>query len=470
MPETRGQKHTPENTADEENDENPGAPVSIEEKMTKILDVISLQQNFVNSTLAQMQKLSEENHNIYKEMLAMTRENLQLRSAVDHNKENAPPAPARDKNGVEGGRQNQTATNATLNTTHQSPRQKRAARPVRPTVDTEMDDTAWAVFLDSWKRFKRLAEIDDTDMSVIDELRETCSTEVNRLMYDFVGSDELNSPTLSENKLLEFIKSVAVRTIHADVHCWNFNAMAQEQGENVSRFVGRLKAQASLCGFTAKCECNKEVSYSNAMVSQRLTSGLNNPEHQAKLLNEAEQLDTLEKKVHRLVSLETTEDAQGHIRQSTGSSVAAVKSQYKRAMQKPNGREPFKTKAVPSLRTGNNMPRRRIFKKRRRQCRGCGKATHGDSKTMARTDCPAFNHTCGKCGIERHFDEVCESRRSRVSFVCTDDEYFSSDQSDGNGETDCYTSENEASADESSTHATTKMMDFRDAKQRHHLR
>ena len=65
-----------------------------------------------------------------------------------------------------------------------------------------------------------------------------------------------------------------------------------------------------------------EVSFADIMVSQRLTSGLANPEHQRKLLNEAKELATLEKKVERLVTLETTEEAQGQ------SGIVQVTSMY----------------------------------------------------------------------------------------------------------------------------------------------
>ena len=50
------------------------------------------------------------------------------------------------------------------------------------------------------------------------ELRETCSDAVNKLLYEFKGAPELNSDDLTEDRLLEHIKSVAVKTIHKEVH------------------------------------------------------------------------------------------------------------------------------------------------------------------------------------------------------------------------------------------------------------
>ena len=119
---------------------------------------------------------------------------------------------------------------------------------------------------------------------------------------------------MREEELLEHIKTVAVRSTHPDVHSWTFSGLTQAQGESVSRFVGRLKAAASLCEFNVQCQCGQQVSYSDAMVSHRLTAGLANPDHQSKILSEAKDLNSLDSKVERLVSLETTVEAQDQLR------------------------------------------------------------------------------------------------------------------------------------------------------------
>ena len=55
---------------------------------------------------------------------------------------------------------------------------------------------------------------------------------------------------------------------------------------------------------------------------------------------------------------------------------------------------------------------------------------------MTREDCPAFGKRCNSCGKDNHFASVCEQRKSRASFACTDDD----------------TSPEETSADESDRH------------------
>tara|TARA_B110001454_G_scaffold91069_1_gene86824 strand:- start:3949 stop:5256 length:1308 start_codon:yes stop_codon:yes gene_type:complete len=403
-----------------------------EKKLTEMMELMTI-------TMQKVSELSVDNNNLHKEMLTLAKENFELKSA----NQNDSHSPSPNVNNYPGNQKNNS----------------KRGRPVRPTVDIDMDDVSWTVFLDSWSRFKRLAEFEESGdrLIICDELREACSAEVNKLLYEFVGADELNCSALTEAKLLSHVKSVAVRTIHPDVHCWNFNGMTQAEGEAVTRFVGRLKSQASLCEFNMTCVCTRQVSFANFMVSQRLTSGLGNPDHQAKLLNEAKDLDTLDKKVQRLVSLESTEEAQGQIRQNT-SHVGAVKSQYRKD-QRTILNNQTNTRTFSSPKT-NGIPRRRINKRRR--CRGCGKTGHGEGKSMAREDCPAYKHVCKKCGIENHFASVCEKRASRVSFAYADgDTSYSETSADEDG---YYTTDTEQESDPA-CHASTKLQDFRKAKQ-----
>ena len=128
------------------------------------------------------------------------------------------------------------------------------------------------------------------------------------------------------------MRRVAVKVIHPEVHRLNFNGLKQSDGENAARYVGRLKMQASLCCFEVKCRgCNETVSYAEDMVSQRLVSGLANPEHQQKIISEADTITTLEQKIKKVISLEATDDAADKIRQP--SKIAAARSQYKKAQR-----------------------------------------------------------------------------------------------------------------------------------------
>ena len=62
-----------------------------------------------------------------------------------------------------------------------------------------------------------MCNLDAVDTEVIRlELRASCSNEVNRLLFEYVGSVVLDNST--EEQLLQHIKTVAAKTAHKEVH------------------------------------------------------------------------------------------------------------------------------------------------------------------------------------------------------------------------------------------------------------
>ena len=169
----------------------------------------------------------------------------------------------------------------------------KSKKPDRPIISQGMDDREWAFFKDTWNRYKTMIGI--TDAAAIRlELREACSEEVNKLLFEFVGSTTLDA--CSEDQLLAHIKSVAVKTIHKEVHRLAFNTMIQNKGESITNYVARLNAKSFLCQFEVSFTDNnvtRNISYAEEMVTQRLIAGLANQEHQRKILAEADTNATL---------------------------------------------------------------------------------------------------------------------------------------------------------------------------------
>ena len=254
----------------------------------------------------------------------------------------------------------------------------------RPVVNTGIDDREWALFVDTWVRYKRMCNLDAVDTEVIRlELRASCSNEVNRLLFEYVGSVVLDDST--EEQLLQHIKTVAVKTVHKEVHRRAFHTMLQDQGESVTKFASRLKAKAFLCEYEIPCSCcdpPKMQSYADEEVSQRLVAGLANQEHQRRLLSEVSTLTTLEKKISRLQILEMTDQSTSTLNTPPQASDAALgRSRYKQ--QKTNSDSSVK-------------------------CRFCGKTAHPGGKFLERTSCPARNKVCFKCKARGHLSSVCE--------------------------------------------------------------
>ncbi len=332
-------------------------------------------------------------------------------------------------------------------------------KPTRPKVEAGMDEIDWKIFLDDWARYKKRSYLSDEEQICL-ELRDACSSDVNKLLYQFIGGTELNDKALTEITLLEYIRNVAVKVDHKEVHRLNFSRINQTDGELASKYVGRLKVKASLCDFTVECSCGKTVSYAGEMVSQQLVSGLANPEHQAKVMADAKELPTLEKKIEKIMSLEAAEEAADKIRQPSKAAPARSSAYKKGKNIQPKEDHPQTTMSKRSFKD------RTSFKRRTPRCRGCGKSTHGPDKKMFRTDCPAYGSKCHTCGKENHYSSVCEQRKSRANFVRNEDDTPFDGTSDEDHE---YEDDEELSDDENvhgpdeSMHLSATMEDFRPA-------
>ena len=147
--------------------------------------------------------------------------------------------------------------------------------PKRPTIQNDMDDSDWAIFKASWRRYKIMTRL-ESEGDIIMELQMACSNEVNKLLFEFVGKATLDSTPMMEDILLGHIRSVAVKGVHREVHIMNFAKITQSVGESITHYVALLKAQSLLCEFQVTCSCNLTPSFAEEMVSQQLTAGLRN--------------------------------------------------------------------------------------------------------------------------------------------------------------------------------------------------
>ena len=275
----------------------------------------------------------------------------------------------------------------------------KAKRPDRPVVNCDIDDREWALFEDTWERYKHMIGVTEV-ASLRMELRSACSSEVNKMLFEFVGPTTLNACT--EAELLAHIKTVAVKQVHHEVHQMTFHGMMQQDGESITRWSARLKAQAFLCKFEVQSSTNPVtfVSYADKAVATQLVIGLRNLEHKRKVLAEAATLTTLQSKIERLQLLETTEesaDLLSRMPHMQPSVAAAQKSQYKKQQRIPPAEGDAKTAGDPDTVD---------------PCKGCGNTSHPRGKPLTRANCPAFDKKCSKCNKKGHFARVCMQSNS----------------------------------------------------------
>lgn len=301
---------------------------------------------------------------------------------------------------AENARLREQSANTTASTTGNAGKPK---KPDRPTVNNNIDDREWALFIDAWSRYKQMCNLMQADVGTVRlELRACCSTEVNKLLFEYVGATVLD--TVTEAQLLGHMKEVTVKTVHKEVHRMAFHALSQDQGESVTQFVARLKSKAFLCQFEINCSCCTppvKQSYAEDEIAQRLVTGLCNQEHQRKIMSEAASLTTLDLKIKRLQVLEATEESSLTIHKPAPPSEAAlIRSQYKAR----------KTEKVKSdAQEGNSQ----------QGCRWCGRTSHPGGKLHDRRSCPAQKKICDNCGRKGHLSKVCEKPAAAAS--ATDD-------------------------------------------------
>ena len=337
---------------------------------------------------AQVQEILEVMKQQMAQMALLHTDNTRLREAADA--ASRTPAPATLA----------VATNSSEDTVANTYRSK---RPDRPVINASLDDREWALFEDTWVRYKTMINV--TDLAAIRmELRAACSEDVNRLLFEFVGSEILDACT--EKDLLAHIKSVAVKSVHKEVHRMAFNTMCQEPGQSITNFVAKLKAKAFLCQFNVVCTGHApqlHISFSEEMVSQRLIAGLRNQEHQRRILAEAPDLPTLAEKIARLQVLETTEESVSLLHNKPPpppSQASAARSAYKKKKNK-NARE----ESTPSP-----------------KCRYCGRTSHpGGQSVSDRATCPARDKECHKCHSMGHLAPVCEKNNSSANAATRND-------------------------------------------------
>ena len=271
-------------------------------------------------------------------------------------------------------------------------------KPERPKIKQNSSDGDWQLYLDSWRRYKQMCKLTDAT-EIRNELRCTCTQDVNQLLFDIVGPEQLDLCT--EAELLSYIKSVAVQGSHKEVHRQKFQTLKQDKGQLITSFLAKLKSQAQLCDFNVTCTnplCLRSVSYATNMVAGQLIAGLYNTEHQARILAEAASLTTLKSKYDRLVSLETTDIATKRLNttvaQGPSSSNAMMagnrrsqrprrrggfqqqqnRQQLQRIQQHQRQQQPQQQQHQPQMQPQLNPP---VF-----ACKGCGETSHPSGRTM----------------------------------------------------------------------------------------
>ena len=368
------------NNAEQINSASTNNPTSSNGQVTTTLFEMMQQQMLQQQKMQQemMQQQMQMMQETHKKLMNTTAENTLLRQQLS----------------------DQSGTKRTL---------KNTPKPDRPIVDEDMPETEWEVFKDSWERYKAMCAIEDVDV-IRNELRLTCSSPVNKRLIELHGVEHLK--TISEEILLIYMKDVSVSSKHYQVHRQEFCRIIQKEGEAVSQYVAKIKAQADLCQYKVKCSCGGEVSYRDDMVASQTINGLTNPQFQARILEEAPDFESFKQLYERLVAFEATQRSSG-IMQSSRSSPASQVNQVKSDYRKNKAAEQRNKPKLPPNPPAKDQNPKKV-------CPGCGENSHTGKQELKRADCPSKGKKCNKCGIWGHFGKVCK-RAGSTSNAATEE-------------------------------------------------
>jgi hypothetical protein len=260
----------------------------------------------------------------------------------------------------------------------------KAEKVKRPVVMAAGTSEEWAYFVQRWSDYKAATRLSGTD--VIFQLLECCDEALRKDLTRTYGA--LTSS--DETTVLANIKTLAVRQENVMVARVQLQQMMQDRDEPVRAYAARVRGHASICLFTAGCtQCNTEVDYSDIMVRDSIIRGLEDNDIRLDILSEANQNMSLEE-VLKLVEAKESGKRSASRLLGTGNTTitAATSSSYRRSKQQQRGHT--QNRSVPDT-----------------LCGYCGKRGHGQNRHERVSKCPAYNHTCAKCGILHHYEGVC---------------------------------------------------------------
>ena len=173
--------------------------------------------------------------------------------------------------------------------------------------------------------------------------------------------------------------------------------LRQDRDEPMRAFLARLRGQASICCFKVQCACGNEVHYSDDMVRDTLIRGIADEEIRLDILGLPKQDMSLEEAVSFIEAKESGKRSANIFHNGNAMAAVAATSSYRR---QERGR--LLTKS------GDNNPPTP-------PCTHCGKLGHSRTRQDRIRKCPAYNHTCAKCGILLHHESVCRQSRRRAT-------------------------------------------------------
>jgi hypothetical protein len=209
--------------------------------------------------------------------------------------------------------QAQPAPPAVTTTNHQAPKLD------RPLINIGASTEEWNVFVRRWDVFCKGSGIDER--SAPTQLFQCTGAELGDSLL------KTNPQAVSQPlpQLLKDIRSLAVIPVATSVLRTELLQLHQERGETFRSFTTRVRGKAETCSFGAKCECGKNVDYTDHVIRDILINGIADSDIRLDILGTA---DILQRNINDLTGIvESKEMARNAIPSSNLTAVSSFRQQ-----------------------------------------------------------------------------------------------------------------------------------------------
>ena len=294
-----------------------------------------------------------------------------------------------------------------------------AAKPEkvkRPTISAAGTSEDFAYISQRWSEYKQACRLTGSD--IVFQLLECCDEPLRKDLTRLHGS-LISSP---EADVLEKIKTLAIRQENVMVARVQLHNLTQDRDEPIRAFSARLKGQSSVCQFNVKCDtCNVDIDYSDTIVRDTMIRGICDDDIRLEILGDPELAGkTLEQCTALIEAKESGKRSASRLtlRGAEPTSASAGLSTYQR--QNKTRFQPGKSRpqagANPNLGPGSSPDNARTHTQPPETCGYCGgNHKRPASRRERMQSCPAYNHTCTKCGTLHHYESVCRRGQHKAT-------------------------------------------------------
>ncbi len=194
----------------------------------------------------------------------------------------------------------------------------------RPLINIGASTEEWNVFVRRWDVFCKGSGIDDR--SAPTQLFQCTGAELGDSLL------KTNPQAVSQPlpQLLKDIRSLAVIPVATSVLRTELLQLHQERGEAFRAFTTRVRGKAEACSFGAKCECGKNVDYTDHVIRDILINGIADSDIRLEILGTADILQ------HNINDLTGIVESKEMARNAVPSSNLTAVSSFRKAQASDN--------------------------------------------------------------------------------------------------------------------------------------